>query len=210
MQKGDKIVFLGDSITSNGGGPNGYVTLIQNRLKQRQPDWNLEIVNAGIGGNKVPDLQKRLDKDVLERKPTMAVVYIGINDVWHSLAGKGTPKELYEAGLKDIISRIRRVGVGMMLCTPSVIGEKTDGTNPLDKMLDEYAEISRGIAADFNVPVCDLRKAFLDYLKVHNPKNENSGILTLDTCHLNEAGNALVAERIYGLLKKMGLRVLMG
>jgi len=194
MKKGDKIVFLGDSITAGGGGPKGYVTLIQNRLKQRHSDWDLEIINAGISGNKVPDLQKRLDNDVLDRKPTLVVVYIGINDVWHSLDGKGTPKDLYEAGLEDIISRILHSGARVMLCTPSVIGEKTDGTNPLDKLLDEYAGISRRIAAFFNIPVCDLRKAFLDYLKVHNRKNENSGILTADTCHLNGEGNALVAQ----------------
>ena len=38
----------------------------------------------------------------------------------------------------------------MVLCTPSVIGEKTDGSNPLDKMLDEYCEISRAVAAETN------------------------------------------------------------
>ena len=44
-----------------------------------------EMINAGISGHKVPDLQGRLDRDVLSKEPTVVFIYIGINDVWHSL-----------------------------------------------------------------------------------------------------------------------------
>jgi lysophospholipase L1-like esterase len=44
---------------------------------------DVEIVNAGISGNKVTDLGSRLDKDVIQRHPFTVVIYIGINDVWH-------------------------------------------------------------------------------------------------------------------------------
>ena len=80
------------------------------------------------------------------------------------------------------------------LATPSTIGEKPDGSNPLDKMLEEYAAISRRVAADTGTPVCDLRKAFITYLKEHNPENKARGILTGDGVHLNPAGNRFVAN----------------
>ena len=63
------VVFLGDSITAGGVGKNGYVTVIKNTLNEKHKDLNIEIVGAGISGNKVPDLQGRLEKDVLSKKP---------------------------------------------------------------------------------------------------------------------------------------------
>jgi len=80
---------------------------------------------------------------VLQKKPTIVLIYIGINDVWHWNRNRGTKKEVFEAGLKDMISRINAAGAKVILCTPTVIGEKTDGTNKFDKMLDEYSAISR-------------------------------------------------------------------
>jgi lysophospholipase L1-like esterase len=203
LKDGDRIVFLGDSITQAGAGPNGYVTMIRTKLEKDHPDWKLEVIGAGISGNKVPDLQNRLQKDVLDRKPTVVVIYIGINDVWHGEKdpAKGTMPEKFEAGLKEIIGKCTDAGARVMLCTPSVIGEKSDGSNNLDKKLDEYSGISRKVAKELKVHLCDLRKAFLAHEKEHNPDNKDSGILTSDRVHLNEAGNKFVAET---MLKCLG------
>ena len=200
LKKGDRVVFLGDSITQAGAGPGGYVTLVREMLEKRHPDLEVEIIGAGISGNKVPDLEKRLERDVLSKKPTLVVIYIGINDVWHSTSGKGTPKDAYEKGLHNLIQSIQKAGARVLLCTASVIGEKTDGSNPLDKMLDEYCEISRGVAAKETVQVLDLRKEFLAHLKEHNRENKDRGILTGDTVHLNAAGNKFVAEQMLSAL----------
>jgi hypothetical protein len=98
------------------------------------------------------------------------------------------------AGLKQIIGKITASGARVILCTPSVIGEKPDGGNSLDRLLDAYSDISRQVAKETKVPLCDLRKAFLDYLKEHNPDKKESGVLTSDRVHLNEVGNRFVAE----------------
>lgn len=189
-----KIVFLGDSITESGIQPEGYVTQIQAALSLRHPDRALEIVGKGISGNRVPDLLERLQRDVLDLNPDLVVIYIGINDVWHSLEDRGTPIEEFESGLKAIIESIQNSGAKVLLCTPSVIGEKTDGSNPLDEMLDQYAEISRKLAALTGFPLIDLREMFLQDLKILNLKNESQGIFTSDGVHLNEAGNEFVQE----------------
>jgi isoamyl acetate esterase len=203
LEKGDRVVFLGDSITAAGVGPKGFVTLIKNDLAEKHKDLGIEVVGAGVSGNKVPDLQKRLEKDVLSKKPTIVVIYIGINDVWHGEKdpAKGTSKENYEAGLRDVIKRCQEAGARVALCTPSVIGEKNDGSNTNDAKLDEYAEISRTVAKDLKVPVCDLRKEFQAYEKDHNPDNKDHGVLTGDRVHLNDAGNQFVAD---ALLKTLG------
>jgi lysophospholipase L1-like esterase len=205
VHPGERIAFLGDSITQAGVGPGGYVTLIEEGLEQERSDAKAVIIKAGISGHKVPDLQKRLDRDVLSKKPTIVFIYIGINDVWHSTSGHGTPKDRYEAGLRDLIQRINQAGAKVVLATPSVIGEKPDGSNPLDKMLEEYSAISRKVAEETKTPMCDLRKAFLSYLTEKNKDNKDRGILTSDTVHLSPAGNQFVARQaaaaIAGALK---------
>ncbi len=195
-----KVVFLGDSITQAGARPDGYVSLVRRAIEAKYPDKKIEIIGAGISGNKVPDLQKRLERDVLSKKPTTVVIYIGINDVWHSQNGRGTPQDVYEAGLRDIISQINDAGANVVLCTPSMIGEKTDGSNPLDSMLEEYASISRSVAKETHSAMHDLRAEFLSYLKSKNTENQPKGILTTDGVHLNAAGNQFVADQMLAAL----------
>jgi lysophospholipase L1-like esterase len=204
LKKGERIVFLGDSITAGGVSPKGYVTLIKNTLVEKHKDLGIEIIGAGISGNKVPDLQRRLEKDVLAKKPTLVVIYIGINDVWHGEKdpARGTAKDKFEAGLKEIIGKVQGAGARVVLCTPSVIGEKKSGANTLDARLDEYADISRKVAKDTDSPLCDLRKAFVDHLAKNNPDDKERGILTGDRVHLNEAGNKLVAQTILAVIDK--------
>ena len=203
LKKGDRIVFLGDSITEAGVGAKGYVTLVKKALGEKRKELGVEILGAGVSGNKVPDLQRRLDRHVLAKKPTVVVIYIGINDVWHGEKdpARGTPKDKFEAGLKDIIGKIKGAGARVLLCTPSVIGEKPDGSNKLDSRLDEYAAVSREVARAEKVPLCDLRKEFVDYLKKHNAEKKERGVLTTDGVHLNEAGNRFVAGL---MLKALG------
>jgi len=202
LAKGEVIAFFGDSITQGGARPGGYCRLIADAIEKQRPELGVEIVYAGISGHKVPNLQGRLERDVLSKKPTIVFIYIGINDVWHSRNGRGTPKDQFNAGLRDLIAKITATGAKVVLCTPSTIGEKHDGSNPLDSMLEEYSAISRKVAADTKVTLCDLRKAFIDYLKKHNPENEQRGILTGDGVHLNAAGNQFVAARAAESLAK--------
>jgi lysophospholipase L1-like esterase len=204
LKKGDRIIFLGDSITEAGVSPKGYVTAIKKALAEKHKDLNIEVIGAGISGNKVPDLQRRLEKDVLMKKPSIVVIYIGINDVWHGEndPAKGTPKDKYEAGLTEIIGKIKSAGARVVICTPTVIGEKKAGANKLDSRLDEYAEISGKVAKDTKSQLCDLRKTFQDYLTKNNSEDKEKGVLTSDRVHLNEAGNKLVADTILSVIDK--------
>jgi lysophospholipase L1-like esterase len=208
LKQGERIVFLGDSITQAGAGPGGYVTLVKEAIAKQQPDLGVEVIGAGISGNKVPDLEKRLQRDVLDKKPTIVVIYIGINDVWHSQSNRGTPKDAYAKGLHSLIDQIQKAGARVILATPSVIGEKTDGSNQLDTMLDEYSQISRQVAKDAGVQLLDLHQQFQDYLKQNNSKNAEKNVLTSDGVHLNAAGNQFVAARMMealGVAESSGL-----
>ncbi len=205
MTDTDRIIFFGDSITEFGGDESGYVTLVSNSLRAESGGSSPEIVNAGISGNKVTDLLTRLDSDVISLRPSIVVIYIGINDVWHfSMPGRtGTPRDTYESGIEELIRRLLVAGSRVVLCTPSVIGEKGRGENPQDELLAEYAVISRSLAKKTGAVLCDLNTQFNDYLKEHNPENRSDGVLTVDGVHLNDRGNRLVAEALLNVLKPM-------
>lgn len=198
----ERIVFFGDSITEQGDEPGGYVRLVADSLQQSYPDRDIEVIGAGISGNKVPDLMDRVDEDVLERDPSTVVVYIGINDVWHWERDQGTPRDEYENGLRTLVDTLQQTEARVLLCTPSVIGEQAAGTNQHDEMLDDYASITRQVARDKGAEVCDLRAAFKEYLGEHNAADQSEGVLTTDGVHLNDAGNRFVARQMIEALTR--------
>lgn len=196
LKDGETVVFLGDSITQAGAGPTGYVSIFRDAINKARPNSGITVIGAGISGNRVPDLEARLDKDVLAKKPSVVVIYIGINDVWHTKNGRGTPADKFEAGLKSLIKRCTDAGARVVLSTASVIGEKHDGSNELDKLLAEFCEISRKVAMETGTTLLDLNAAFNKYEKEYNVANQEQNVLTTDGVHLNDAGNRFVATRM--------------
>ena len=197
-----RIVFFGDSITQAGVQPTGYITKMDSIIKQTKPTDSIELIGAGIGGNKAYDLYLRMENDVLAKNPDIVVIYVGINDVWHKASsGTGTDADKYEKFYRAIIKKLQDKNIKVIVCTPSVIGERNDNSNQQDGDLNYYSNIIRNIAKDLSLPVCDLRKAFQDYLAANNPTNVDKGILTTDRVHLNPKGNVFVAEQMWKVLQ---------
>lgn len=194
-QAQSRIIFLGDSITEAGANPGGYVALVADSLQAL--DAEIEVLGAGISGNKVPDLLARLDEDVLVHEPTHVVIYIGINDVWHHFEFDhvtGTDPKTFGEGLGELIDRVEQSGAAVLLCTPSVIGEDTESDAEVNLRLAEYAQLTRGVAQEKEVHLCDLRASLEAYLVDQNQDKAYDGILTTDGVHLNAAGNRFVAD----------------
>lgn len=197
-----KIIFFGDSITRAGVAPGGYITLLQQMLVENGKDKAFELIGAGISGNKVYDLYLRLEDDVLSKKPDLVFIYIGINDVWHKRSnGTGTDPDKFERFYNAIIDKIQAAGAKVVICTPTVIGEKKDYVNEQDGDLNKYSEIIRGIAKNKNVALIDLRKAMVAYINGHNPENKAKDILTSDGVHMNDEGNRFLAEQFWEYVK---------
>ena len=203
-----QVVFLGDSITQNAviNSENfkGYITLIQEEV-----DENIKLIGRGISGDKVSDLLTRYKEDVLKLNPDIVFIYIGINDVWHKYDfGTGTDIDLYENGLRKIISDVKDQGAKVVLCTPTVIGENSgefrlgnqfkdvETMEKMDQDLDDFSDIIRKLSSEYNTELVDLRKVFKQYISENNPENKAKGILTTDGVHLNNEGSKLIAENM--------------
>jgi lysophospholipase L1-like esterase len=201
-----KIIFLGDSITEQGESfDDGFISLLRQNLSQEE----FELVGKGIGGHKVSNLLTRYKADVIDLNPDIVFIYIGINDVWHKYDfGTGSDIDLYEKGLRTIISDIKSLGSKIVLCTPTVIGENTGDfvlgnqfkdVETMEKMngdLDTFSEVVRKLSNEYETELLDLRKIFMDYLAENNINNDAAGILTTDGVHLNEQGNKLIANQM--------------
>ena len=209
-----KVVFLGDSITQQGensegeGTYKGFITSLRENVSQE-----VELINKGIGGNKVSDLLLRYNDDVLKLKPNIVFIYIGINDVWHKYDwGTGSDIDTYEKGLRKIITDIKAVGAKIILCTPTVIGENNgefklnnnfkdiDTMEIMNKDLDAFSDVVRNLSSEFNTDLLDLRKKFKEYISENNDQNMPKGILTSDGVHLNNEGNKLIADEMIKFL----------
>jgi lysophospholipase L1-like esterase len=195
--KSQKVVFFGDSITQAGAKPGGFIIKMTDALAQKNLSGDYELMGAGIGGNKVYDLYLRMDDDVLAQNPDIVFIFIGVNDVWHkTLSGTGTDIDKFEKFYIAIINKLLDRHIRVLLCTPAVIGEKTDFTNQQDGDLNAYSQVIRNLAQKFHCGLVDLHEIFHNYELRNNPGNKESGILTLDRVHLNDAGNQLVADKM--------------
>ena len=207
-----KVVFLGDSITQNAvinsDRFKGFISLLGENV-----DQNIELIGKGIGGDKVSDLLTRYRDDVIKLNPDMVFIYIGINDVWHKYDyGTGTDIDLYENGLRQIITDLKENGVEVILCTPTVIGENKgeftlvnqfkniETMEIMNNDLDDYSDIIRKLSREFDTKLLDLRKIFMQYISENNPENKSKGVLTTDGVHLNNIGSKLIADEMIKFL----------
>lgn len=195
-----RVVFFGDSVTQEAPLPDGYVSQLE-ALGGPAAGW--ELIGAGVGGDRVTSLRDRADADVLIYGPQTVVVYVGVNDCgffkWVPAVG-GTEPATYERELTALVRKFRQQGIRVVLCTPAVIGEKRPGENELDASLEAYVRACRAVAGREGCPLVDLRVAFTNYLRTHNPQNQPKGILTTDGVHLTREGNALVARELHKVL----------
>ncbi len=203
IQEGKKrIVFFGDSITELGIKKGGYIDLLNSKITNNGQANQYELIGAGIGGNKIYDLFLRMDKDVLNKEPNVVVIWVGVNDVWHkSMMGTGTDYDKFGLFYDAVVKKIQSKGAKVVLVTPAVIGERFDQSNPQDGELNLYSNWIRKYAAEKQLALVDCRKLFLNYSIKNNAKNADKGILTYDRVHLNDAGNQLVADAVWGAIK---------
>lgn len=204
-QKKTKVIFFGDSITELGVKRDkyvGYILRMDSMLKGEKKADQYELIGSGISANKVYDLYLRLEDDVLSKSPDVVVIYIGVNDVWHkTLRGTGTDPDKFEKFYLAILKKLKDKNIKAVLCTPAVVGEKTDYSNPLDGDLNFYSNIIRDIAKKNRLPLIDLRRKYHEYLDKNNPDNKDKGILTYDGVHMNNEGNQFLADEMWKAVK---------
>lgn len=193
VKDGEKIAFLGDSITQFGDRPDGYVRLVMDGLKRA--GVNAVAIPAGVSGNKSNDMLRRLP-GVLVKKPDWLLLSCGVNDVGHGKNGVELPD--FEKNISSILDQAKAAGVKVMILTPTACGEQPGNAN--NKKLAGYCEFLRKEAADRKLLLADLNRKMQDELTAK--KNLKGLKLTIDNLHMNGYGNQMMAA---GVLETFGV-----
>lgn len=169
---GTGIICFGNSITEGAGSTEGndYPSLLSHRL-------NIDVINAGAGGNTTREALKRIEKDVLKHNPRLVIVEFSGNDFL-----QGIPKQETFDNLDKMVVMIQKKGAMVVLVGAGAGYFKDEYINGLKKIAKRrlallIPNIMKGISS--------------------NPA------LKSDEIHPNDAGYRLIADRIYNKIKPL-------
>ncbi len=198
LTRDSRLLFIGDSITDCGrreckeGIGSGYPRLVRDYLRAKNPDTAPTVLNTGISGNRVTHLQERWQADVIDLRPDVLSIKIGINDVWHHLGGKneGVPIDRYITVYRQILSQLRNSlpKCELVLCEPSVISPPAPADG--NEALKPYVRAVNDLAEEFRASaVVPLHGLFLD------AERQRPDIAwTTDGVHPTSSGHMLIAR----------------
>jgi lysophospholipase L1-like esterase len=197
FQSGEKVLFIGDSITDCGRRGDhaplghGYVRKITELITAKYPERDIAYVNKGIGGDIVEGLETRWDTDVIDEKPDWLSVKIGINNASRQL-GEGIANEVYlpkwEACYRRILTRVKNeLDAPLFLFEIFYIEEDVENPRPL--AVDAYNACIHKLADEFDARLIQTNDAF------DNAVAARPGALwtTQDGVHPNAEGHTLMA-----------------
>ena len=196
VKSGEKIAFMGDSITQAGARPGGYCRLVIETLKKN--GVKTSGIYAGISGHKSNQMLARLEKDVLSKKPDWMTLSCGVNDVWHGK--RGVALEPYKKNMTEIVTRCQAAGIKVMILTSTMIRENQ--SDALNQKLLPYNAFLRELAKEKKCVLVDLNADMQEALKKFPPTAKKGKQLTSDGVHMNPLGNYMMAK---GILKAFGL-----
>ncbi|MBR2353078.1 MAG: SGNH/GDSL hydrolase family protein [Clostridia bacterium] len=179
--EGVTVAFLGDSVTQgcfeiykkeNGqmetvfDKRHSYERYVLDMLSVLFPNVTVNLIHAGISGDRAPLGLARLDRDVLRHEPDLTVVCYGLNDC----GSKAESVATYVGALRGIFEKLREAGSEIIFMTPNMMntGISPHLTDPdFIKVASRCADLQNGgafdahidgaraLCRDMNVPLCD-------------------------------------------------------
>ena len=213
FQNGDRVVFVGDSITRGGG----YHAFVQLFYATRFPDRNIQYFNCGHSGGAAGDTLRRLGWDILAHHPTAATVMFGMNDMGGNWAATNESPQALQArmtarvgsvaaNVTKLVAELQQAGCRVTLIMPSIYDETAKLDKPADvnrnaalglwaaRVKELATELHTGLA-DFNTPMNTLNGA-------GQAKDPAFTLVGSDRVHPGPVGHLVMA---YALLKAQGV-----
>jgi lysophospholipase L1-like esterase len=168
-------------------------------LQAVYPELGIRVVNTGLSGNNVLDLQARWQEDVLDRKPDWLSIMIGTNDVWRQYDTPFIPEwhvyaDKYEATLSSLVEKTKPHVSNLVLMTPFYL--ESNEQDAMRRTMDEYGAIVKKIAEQNGTLFVDTQAAFNKVLR-----ELYAATLAWDRVHPTQAGHVVLAR---AFLDKIG------
>lgn len=194
-----KVLFQGDSITDSNRNRefdphlgHGYATMVAAELGYNKPG-EYEFLNRGIGGNRIDDLYCRMKKDIINLKPDLISILLGVNDVLYEYDHKtGVEADRFERLYNILIEDIKKFlpDVKIMILEPFLLPGRLCENN-YDEFLAEVklrASAAKRVAEKNELIFVPLQKKFDEFSNRYSPDK-----ISIDGIHPNPAGHKLIA-----------------
>ncbi len=217
LQKGKRVVFLGDSITAAGD----YISIIEGSLRLAYGSDIPELINLGLPSETCtglsepehpfprPDVHERLDRALQRSNPDVVVACYGMNDgIYYPFAEKRF--KAYQAGIRKLVEKVKASGAQCILLTPPAFdpepfrkkGKLLPGDaekfawfaiyENYDQVIQRYADWVKA-AKDLGVVKVDVHDPIRDFLR--EKRMQDSGFaLSGDGVHMYRDGHRLLAR----------------
>jgi lysophospholipase L1-like esterase len=224
IHDGDRVVFLGDSITEQ----RLYTTYIEAYALTRHPEWKLWFRNVGWGGDTSwlrqrshPDeaklfaadetaqqkmvedsVQHGLERDVLPLKPTLVTVKFGMND--HSY--KPFREDIFRAYVRsqtEIAKVLKANRARVAFLTPQPIEDKRPDPDQdvRNQSLRKFSDGLKQVAEKEGATFVDQFDPYMAMLLRERPGNPNGFVGGGDAVHPGPIGHTVMA---WAILKGLG------
>jgi lysophospholipase L1-like esterase len=206
FQDGDKVCFLGDSITHNGYF-HSYIYLY---YQTRFPNRHVEFINCGVSGGRTSGALSRLDEDVLVHNPNVIVINLGMNDVGtsHYIKFSGEKKkasvalllEKYRNNMTELVDRIlaHDPKPEIILLSPSPYDqtgtqERESAVGKNDSLI-EVTKFLKKLAAEKGVKFIDQHSPMHAMNMAGQAKDPDFTIISADRVHPGPMGHMIMAH----------------
>lgn len=188
-KEGDKIVFLGDTLTADGWDlPGGYVRLVVAGLQAE--GIHVTPIPAGVPGNPAKEQVRRLDPGLLDQQPNWVVLFPGQADV-----RAGVVPDDFHRSVFSLLDESQAKKANILVVTAPPFSEEAAGTEA-DRQLAAHNEFLRGLARERKYSLADAGALFAKALQADPPAPGTRLLTVPGGGHLNPAGNRLVALAI--------------
>lgn len=207
------FVLMGDSITDgcrdrNIGHQNyfglgagmGYANYIMSEIDYKYPK-KFNVVNKGIGGNRIVDLYSRIKQDCINLNPDFLTILIGVNDVWHEYEYKcGVDIDKYYKIYSMYIEEIKEAcpNIKIYIIEPFALkGPVPDKFEGFLETVKEYAKKAKEVAEKYDLTFIEMQNKFDALCE----KCESTYWLT-DGVHPTLGGYRMMANEIMKVIEK--------
>ena len=199
-----RVLFQGDSITDasrsreTDNNPGlGYPNLIKSQLMFEYPG-EYEFFNRGISGNRVTDLLARMKVDMINLKPDVMSILIGVNDVWHEVDREparknGVRADFYETIYNLLISELKSAlpTLRIMIMEPFVLEASATQAHweEFKREVTLRAEAAKRVAQKNGLEYIPLQEKFDEACQ-----KQPADYWLIDGVHPTAAGHELIAR----------------
>lgn len=198
LHRGDRVVLYGDSITEQ----RLYTCDLEQYFDCRSPDLDVRFFNAGWGGDTVPGAKARLERDVLELKPTVVTLFFGMNDGGYQ-ARNDAVVNAYKSNLTDLVRALKGKGVRVVVfgpgCCDGIRMPKLAACN-YDGMLEALSQAAADVAKAEGCPFGDVFHPMRDFLAARRRTDPATAVIP-DGVHPDAEGHLVVAR---AMLRALG------